>query len=136
MAETARPFGSTTVCRAITRSSWIDKQNNTVLSAAFILEQDEPGLSVNYEPGCDRDFLNEIFSGCYGAAHLLIADLEALALDVIPDRQAGNEYHALVTGLPLPGPTPEQMALVERMAGILARKAATLTWPRAKKKGS
>lgn len=132
MAETARPFNSEAVCRTITRSTWISKVDGSLDPGAFLLKPDDVGLSVNYEPGCGEAYLSERF-GCYGAAHLDIVDIEALELHVVPDELVDNIFHALIMGLPAAVSDMEQIGEAERIAGVLARMARLVTWPRAKK---
>jgi hypothetical protein len=125
-----RPYGSEFVCRAVTRSEWIE--DGVLQTGVFALDPGQTCLSVNYEPGCGKEYLNSYLS-CYGAVYILIDDLESNDLAVTPDPLEDRPYHAIIEGLPPFSADREQLRRIERIASLLVAKACLDTWPRVKR---
>jgi len=109
------------VYRALLRKQWIDEATETVKYPAYLLRENEDGLSVNLASAvlppeeCAAKFRN-----CYGVASLKVGDIRQLGLDVVLD----SRTHALIIGLPYREDNP---FLAERLAYLLA-KSSLIVW--------
>jgi len=108
------------VLRAVIRRSDVDQDSGRILARAFLLRQNEQGLSVNYE--CTPQECAAQFKKCHGVASLHVGRVRNLGLDVVPD----EPHHANILGLPHRDDDP---ATAERMARLLLAQAR-LVWQR------
>jgi len=106
------------VLRAVIRATHVDRVNNHVLAAAFIVRPNEQGLSVKYERTPDQ--CAGQFNKCYGVASLHVGRVRNLGLNVLPD----DAHHANIVGVPHPDRDPAE---AERFARRLQAQAR-LVW--------
>jgi len=106
------------VLRALIRARHFDRVNRRILAAAFMLRENEEGLSVSYDSTPQQCAAG--FNKCHGVASLHVGRIRDLGLDVIPD----EPRHANIVGLPHREHDPAE---AERFARQL-QKQARLVW--------
>ncbi|MBN3899214.1 MAG: hypothetical protein HWQ41_29260 [Nostoc sp. NOS(2021)] len=114
------PFDAV-VYRALLRKQWIDEDTNRVKADAYFLRASEPGLSVNLASVCSPEECAGLFRKCYGIASLEVGRIREIGLDVEQDLV----NHANIVGLPY---REDNLALAERLAGLLAKRSH-IVWP-------
>ncbi len=114
------PFDAV-VYRALLRKQWIDEDTNRVKADAYFLRASEPGLSVNLASVCSPEQCAGLFRKCYGIASLEVGRIREIGLDVEQDLV----NHANIVGLP---DREDNLALAERLAGLLAKRSH-IVWP-------
>jgi hypothetical protein len=110
---------SAIVYRALLRRQWIDEAN-LVVSSAYLLRANEPGLSVTIASVCSPEQCAAKFKNCYGVASLQVGQIRELGLDAVPD----SAFHALIVGLPH---VKDDRDKAERRADLLAQRS-TIVW--------
>ncbi len=103
---------SAIVYRALLRRQWIDEAN-LVVSSAYLLRANEPGLSVTIASVCSPEQCAAKFNNCFGVASLQVGQIRELGLDAVPD----SESHAQIVGLPH---VKDDRNRAERLADLLA----------------
>ncbi|WP_334941417.1 hypothetical protein [Nostoc sp.] len=111
------------VYRALLRKQWIDEDTNRVKADAYFLRASEPGLSVNLASVCSPEQCAGLFRKCYGIASLEVGRIREIGLDVEQDLV----NHANIVGLP---DREDNLALAERLAGLLAKRSHIVWQPR------
>lgn len=107
------------IYRAIRASGWTN-ENNEVISAAFMLrENDEGQLSILLRANCEARICAANLSGCYGEILLGISKLEELGLKVKPDPLPEIPDHAVILNLPLPENFVEAEQMATRLVEIV-----------------
>lgn len=123
--STGSPFPcSTIVFRAILRKSVVDWRKRTVLPSAFYrrpAHQDPDGLSVGHTCAVP-DYLSR-FNKTFGAATLHVGHVRNVGLDVVPDNDPSEPFHALITGVPF---QDDDLERAELLAIELANQARLL----------
>ena len=93
----------TCLYRGIDKKRWYVTTEQKVLSAAFKLKPEEPGLSVLKAVGCSVTICLAGRNECYGEFSLVTERVLALGLRVLddePDDPHYSESHAEIRGLP------------------------------------
>ncbi len=111
---------SAIVYRALLRRQWIDEANNLVLSSAYLLRANEPGLSVTIASVCSPEQCAAKFKNCYGVASIQVGQIRKLGLDLVAD----SASHAQIVGLPY---VTDDRDRAERLADLLAERSR-LVW--------
>jgi hypothetical protein len=93
--------------------------------------QDRDGLSVSIECQDLCELHREKFQDAeHGACQIRVSSVREIpSLDVTPDPIPDDPAHALIVGLPDRTRGPEELALVERIAQELARRARAYKFP-------
>ncbi len=112
---------SAIVYRALLRRQWIDEAN-LVVSSAYLLRANEPGLSVTIASVCSPEQCAAKFNPCYGVASLQVGQIRELGLDAVPD----SESHAQIVGLPH---VKDDRNRAERLADLLAERSSIVWQP-------
>ena len=112
---------SAIVYRALLRRQWIDEAN-LVVSSAYLLRANEPGLSVTIASACSPEQCAAKFNNCFGVASLQVGQIRELGLDAVPD----SESHALIVGLPQ---VKDDRDKAERLADLLAQRSSIVCQP-------
>ncbi|MEG3861223.1 hypothetical protein [Microcoleus sp. herbarium12] len=113
---------SAIVYRALLRRQWIDEANNLVVSSAYLLRANEPGLSVTIASVCSPEQCAAKFRNCYGVASLQVGQIRELGLDAVPD----SASHAQIVGLPY---VIDDRDRAERLADLLAEQSIVIWKP-------
>ncbi|MEK0182478.1 MAG: hypothetical protein EAZ78_12290 [Oscillatoriales cyanobacterium] len=113
---------SAIVYRALLRRQWIDEANNLVVSSAYLLRPNEPGLSVTIASVCSPEQCAAKFQNCYGVASIQVGQIRELGLDAIPD----SDSHAQIVGLPY---VKDDRDRAERLADLLAERSRIVWTP-------
>jgi len=113
---------SAIVYRALLRKQWIEKENNLVLFDAYLLRQNDRGLSVTVASVCAPEQCAANFKNCYGVASLQVGQIRELGLDAVPD----SASHAEIIGLPYPKDDRDR---AERLADLLAERSIIVWQP-------
>ena len=112
---------SAIVYRALLRRQWIDEAN-LVVSSAYLLRANEPGLSVTIASVCSPEQCAAKFNNCYGVASLQVGQIRELGLDAVPD----SASHAQIVGLPQ---VKDDRNRAERLADLLAQRSSIVWQP-------
>ncbi|MEG3899458.1 MULTISPECIES: hypothetical protein [unclassified Microcoleus] len=112
---------SAIVYRALLRRQWIDEAN-LVVSSAYLLRANEPGLSVTIASVCSPEQCAAKFNNCFGVASLQVGQIRELGLDAVPD----SASHALIVGLPQ---VKDDRNRAERLADLLAQRSSIIWQP-------
>ena len=112
---------SAIVYRALLRRQWIDEAN-LVVSSAYLLRANEPGLSVTIASVCSPEQCAAKFNNCYGVASLQVGQIRELGLDAVPD----SASHAQIVGLPQ---VKDDRNRAERLADLLAERSSIVWQP-------
>ncbi|MEG4588833.1 hypothetical protein QUA54_26995 [Microcoleus sp. MOSTC5] len=112
---------SAIVYRALLRRQWIDEAN-LVVSSAYLLRANEPGLSVTIASVCSPEQCAAKFNYCYGVASLQVGQIRELGLDAVPD----SASHAQIVGLPY---VTDDRDTAERLADLLAERSRIVWQP-------
>ncbi len=107
--------------RALLRRQWIDEAN-LVVSSAYLLRANEPGLSVTITSVCSPEQCAAKFNNCLGVASLQVGQIRELGLDAVPD----SESHAQIVGLPH---VKDDRDKAERLADLLAERSSIVWQP-------
>lgn len=110
------------VYRALLRKRWIDRENLIVNYDAYLLRENENGLSVRIASACSPEECAARFRNCYGVASLQVGLIRQLGLDVILD----SPSHGNIVGLPNAKDDP---TLSERLADLLAQQSIIVWQP-------
>ena len=113
---------SAIVYRALLRKQWIDSETQMVLFYAYLLRQNEPGLSVRIASACSPEQCAARFRKCYGVASLNVGEIRELGLDVVQDSLS----HGNIVGLPYSGDDPQN---AEKIARKLANQSRIVWRP-------
>lgn len=92
-----------TVYRGIDKKRWYIKEQQRVSSAAFMLREGEPGISVIKQDGCSREVCLANRRDCFGEFRLASQRVLALGFTLEDDDPATadfSENHAEIRGLP------------------------------------
>ena len=112
---------SAIVYRALLRRQWIEEAN-LVVSSAYLLRANEPGLSVTIASVCSPEECAAKFNNCYGVASLQVGQIRELGLDAVPD----SASHAQIVGLPH---VKDDRDRAERLADLLAERSIIVWQP-------
>lgn len=110
------------VYRALLRRQWIDEETWTVKFQAYLLRQNEQGISVNIASNFSPEQCAARFRNCYGVASIQVGNIRQLGLDVVPDSRS----HAIIIGLPF---CEDNLIIANRFAYLLAEHSQIVWRP-------
>lgn len=113
---------SAIVYRALLRKNWIDAETGEVKSNAYLLRENEPGLSVRIASACSPEQCAAKFRNCYGVASLEVGSIRELDLEVVQD----SISHANIICLPY---SAEDRDSAVRLARLLAEQSRVVWRP-------
>lgn len=115
------------IYRAIRSRRWYDPATQRVSSAAFVLRDQEIGLSALKGVNCSPQACLAGLNTCFGELALPTERVLNLGLQIVEDEPRAPEFrenHAQIIGIPIDRTTPAHVKLAEDFASSLAEMSS------------